>query len=287
MGLELLDDPSYFRKIALAWEPLMWGERLRCVSQTETIIMEENIMRTKFFLLVIVILMAALISACGGVAYAQTPQPELTAPQRTITVTGSGKTSLTPDIAYISIGVHTENKDAAEAVAANNSQTQKVLEALKSFNIDPKDIQTTNFSIYPRQDYDQEGKPTGITFVVDNTVYVTLRDIEKIGDLLDAAVKAGANSISGIQFDVENKTEALSAAREAAVADAQAQAEELAQAAGVELGPVQSINSYSNYPVPIEQPRAAVMMDSAAASVPISPGQMTVTVDVNMVFLIQ
>lgn len=244
-------------------------------------------MRTKFFLLVSVILMAALISACGGVAYAQTPQPELTAPQRTITVTGSGKTSLTPDIAYISIGVHTENKDAAEAVAANNSQTQKVLEALKSFNIDPKDIQTTNFSIYPRQDYDQEGKPTGITFVVDNTVYVTLRDIEKIGDLLDAAVKAGANSISGIQFDVENKTEALSAAREAAVADAQAQAEELAQAAGVELGPVQSINSYSNYPVPIEQPRAAVMMDSAAASVPISPGQMTVTVDVNMVFLIQ
>jgi uncharacterized protein YggE len=249
--------------------------------------MEENIMRTKFFLLVSVILMAALISACGGVAYAQTPQPELTAPQRTITVTGSGKTSLTPDIAYISIGVHTENKDAAEAVAANNSQTQKVLEALKSFNIDPKDIQTTNFSIYPRQDYDQEGKPTGITFVVDNTVYVTLRDIEKIGDLLDTAVKAGANSISGIQFDVENKTEALSAAREAAVADAQAQAEELAQAAGVELGPVQSINSYSNYPVPIEQPRAAVMMDSAAASVPISPGQMTVTVDVNMVFLIQ
>ena len=244
-------------------------------------------MRTKFFLLVSVILMAALISACGGVAYAQTPQPELTAPQRTITVTGSGKTSLTPDIAYISIGVHTENKDAAEAVAANNSQTQKALEALKSFNIDPKDIQTTNFSIYPRQDYDQEGKPTGITFVVDNTVYVTLRDIEKIGDLLDAAVKAGANSISGIQFDVENKTEALSAAREAAVADAQAQAEELAQAAGVELGPVQSINSYSNYPVPIEQPRAAVMMDSAAASVPISPGQMTVTVDVNMVFLIQ
>jgi uncharacterized protein YggE len=249
--------------------------------------MEENIMRTKFFLLVSVILMAALISACGGVAYAQTPQPELTAPQRTITVTGSGKTSLTPDIAYISIGEHTENKDAAEAVAANNSQTQKVLEALKSFNIDPKDIQTTNFSIYPRQDYDQEGKPTGITFVVDNTVYVTLRDIEKIGDLLDAAVKAGANSISGIQFDVENKTEALSAAREAAVADAQAQAEELAQAAGVGLGPVQSINSYSNYPVPIEQPRAAVMMDSAAASVPISPGQMTVTVDVNMVFLIQ
>ena len=244
-------------------------------------------MRTKFYLLVSLLLMATLISACGGVAYAQTPQPEQIPPLRTITVNGSGKTALTPDIAYVSIGVHTENKDAAEAVAANNSQTEKVLEALKSFNIDPKDIQTTNFSIYPRQNYDQDGKPTGITFVVDNTVYVILRDIEKIGDVLDAAVKAGANSISGIQFDVENKTEALSAARAAAVADAQAQAEELAQSAGVELGAVQSITSYSSYPVPIEQSQGGVMMDVAAASVPVSPGQMTLTVDVNMVFLIQ
>ena len=244
-------------------------------------------MRTKFFLMVSILVLATLLSACGGVAYAQTPLAGQTPPQRTITVTGSGKTSLAPDIAYISIGVHTENKDAAEAVAANNSQSDKVVAAFNNFKIDPKDIQTTNFSIYPRQDFDQDGKPTGITFVVDNTVYVTLRDLEQVGALLDAAVKAGANSISGIQFDVENKTEALSAARKAAVADGQTQAEELAQAAGVELGPVQSISSYANYPVPLEQPRAAVMMDSAAVSVPISPGQMTLTVDVNMVFQIQ
>lgn len=243
-------------------------------------------MRTKFFFLVSVILMAALISACGGVALAQTPQAEPTPPLRTITVNGSGKTILTPDIAYISIGVHTENKDAAEAVAANNTQADKVLAALNSLKIDPKDIQTTNFSIYPRQDYDQDGKPTGITFVVDNTVYVTLRDLEQVGALLDAAVKAGANSISGISFDVENKTEALSAARKAAVADAQAQAEELAQAAGVSLGAVQSISTYTSYPVPVEMSRAAVAMDTAA-SVPISPGSMTLTVEVNMVFAIE
>lgn len=243
-------------------------------------------MRTKFVFLVGVILIAALVSACGGVALAQTPQAEPTPPLRTITVNGSGKTTLTPDIAYISIGVHTENKDAAEAVAANNTQAEKVLAALKGFNIAAKDIQTTNFSIYPRQDYDQDGKPTGITFVVDNTVYVTLRDLEQVGALLDAAVKAGANSISGISFDVENKTEALSAARKAAVADAQAQAEELAQAAGVNLGAVQSISTYTNYPVPVEMPRSAVAMDMAA-SVPVSPGSMTLTVEVNMVFAIE
>ncbi len=243
-------------------------------------------MRTKLFLLVSVLLMATLISACGGVALAQTPQAEQTPPQRTITVNGSGKTILTPDIAYISIGVHTENKDAAEAVAANNTQAEKVLAALSSFKIAAKDIQTTNFSIYPRQDYDQDGKPTGITFVVDNTVYVTLRDLEQVGAVLDAAVKAGANSISGIQFDVEDKTEALSVARKAAVADAQAQAAELAQAAGVNLGAVQSISTYTSYPVPVDLTRSTVAMDMAA-SVPISPGSMTVTVDVNMVFAIE
>jgi len=218
---------------------------------------------------------------------AQSSQDEDTPPLRTVTVIGSGKTTLTPDLAYISIGVHTENKDATEAVASNNSQSQKVADALKSFKIDAKDIQTTNFSIYPRQEYDSTGKPLGTTFVVDNTVYVTLRDIDQVGEVLDAAVQAGANSISGIQFDVADRTEALSLARQAAVADGRVQAEELADAAGVTLGPVQTITSYSSYPVPIEAKSGAVMMDAAAANVPISPGQMILTVDVNIVYQIQ
>ena len=244
-------------------------------------------MRSKTIFIISTLLMAALLTSCAGSALAQTPQAEENQPARTLSVSGTGLAYLTPDIAHISIGVHTENKDAAEAVASNNELSQKVADALNSFKIDPKDIQTTNFSIYPRQDYDQSGKPTGITFVVDNTVYVTLRDIEQIGDVLDAAVKAGANSINGIQFDVEDKTAALSDARNAAVTDAQAQAEELAKAAGVELGPVQSISTINNYPVPLADTRMSVAIESAAQSVPVSPGQMTVTVQVNMVYQIQ
>jgi uncharacterized protein YggE len=243
-------------------------------------------MRNKTFLIASLMLITLLLTACGSTALAQTSQEETTPPLRTINVTGSGKTYLTPDIAYISIGVHTENKDATEAVASNNSQSQEVADALKGFDIAPKDIQTTNFSIYPRQDFDTAGKPIGTTFVVDNTVYVTLRDIDQVGEVLDAAVQAGANSISGVQFDVADRTEALSLARQAAVADAQVQAEELADATGVTLGPVQTINSYSSYPVPIEAKSAGIMMD-AAASVPISPGQMILTVDVNVVYQIQ
>ena len=244
-------------------------------------------MRNKTILLTSLMLITLLLTACGSTAMAQSSPEEATPPLRTINVTGSGKTYLTPDIAYISIGVHSENKDATAAVASNNTQSQKVAEALKGFDIDPKDIQTTNFSIYPRQDYDNAGKPLGITFVVDNTVYVTLRDIDQVGEVLDAAVQAGANSISGIQFDVADRTEALSLARQAAVADAQVQAKELADAAGVTLGPVQTITSYSSYPVPIEAKSAGIMMDAAAASVPISPGQMILTVDVNVIYQIQ
>ncbi len=243
-------------------------------------------MKNRVVFLTSLIFIAAVLTACGSVARAQTLQESEGSPPRTISVSGSGRVTLTPDIAYISIGVHMENEDAAAAVASNNEQVQQVTDALESFDIDPKDIQTTNFSIFPRKDYDPEGKPLGITFIVDNSVHVTLRDIEEVGEVLDAVVKAGANSISGIQFDVEDKSEALSEARQAAVTDAQSQAEELAQAAGVELGPVQSITTFGS-PIPLPQPKVAFQMEAAAAEVPISPGQLVVTVEVDMVYQIQ
>jgi uncharacterized protein YggE len=238
-------------------------------------------MRTKTLFLSLVILMAVILTACGGVAQAQTPQEDDSPPLRTLTVTGSGRAFLSPNIANISIGIHTENIDAAEAVASNNEQAQQVMYVLESFDIDLKDIQTTNFSIFPRQDYDSEGNLQGITFVVDNTVYVTLRDIEQVGEVLDAVVKAGANSISGIQFDVADKTAALTEARQAAVADAQ-----LAQAAGVELGARQSISTFSGL-APFPQPSIAMQIEAAPAEVPVSPGQLTLTVEVNIVYQIQ
>ena len=243
-------------------------------------------MRNKLTVISTLLIIAVLVSACGTAAYAQGTTTDNTTP-RTISVTGSGKAYITPDIAYVSIGVHTEDKDAAKAVAANNTQSQSVSTALKDFNIDSKDIQTTNFSIYPQQQYDQNGKLTGVLYVVDNTVYVTLRDISKIGDLLNAVVEAGANSINGVQFDTSDKTEALSSAREQAVADAQSQAKELAQAAGVTLGDIQSIGISSGSPTPVFEAKAAGGALTASAQAPISPGQMVVNVSVNIVFNIQ
>jgi uncharacterized protein YggE len=243
-------------------------------------------MRNRFIFPIILVALASLISGCAGAAFAQTTTPvaeEGKPATRTLNVTGSGKAFLTPDIAYVNVGVHTEDKSASQAVAKNSQDSQAVADALKEFGIDPKDIQTTNFSIYPQQQYDSNGKPTGeITYTVDNTVYVTVRDLDKVGELLDAVVKAGANSINSIQFDVADKTTALSAARKAAVEDAQAVAEELAAASGVTLGDVQTISIYSNEtPQPVS---SGGVVKLEAPSVPISPGQMILTVQVNIIY---
>ena len=253
-------------------------------------------MRSKNLYPITILLLVALLSALGATAFLQgqgTPAASdaQTPPVRTLTVSGSGKAYLTPDIAYVNIGVHTQGKDATQAVASNNTQSQKVVDALRQLGIAAKDIQTTNFSIYPQQQYDSQGQPTGeITYMVDNSVFVTVHDLDKIGQLLDAAVKAGANSINGVQFDVADRAQALSDARKEAVADAQAQAQELAQAAGLKLGQVQSINVYGGSPPPMpvyQTAKGAGGMAEAAASIPVSPGQLIVTVDVNVVYQIQ
>lgn len=246
-------------------------------------------MRKLSILTLLVVLCGAwLLSACaGGQAFAQTPPTAASETQpRTLSVTGSGKSYLVPDIAYIYIGVHTENAEASKAVAENTSRSQKVTEALKKFNIADRDIQTTNFSIYPQQQFDPQGKVTGVLYVVDNTVYVALRDLTKIGDLLDAVVNAGANTISGISFDVEDKTTALAEARAAAVEDAQKQAEELAKAAGVTLGEIMNISTFASTPYPMYEGRGG-MGAAMEAAVPIAPGQTVLQVNVSITYLLK
>lgn len=246
-------------------------------------------MRThKLISLFSLILLAALaLTACGTPALAQS-EPTSEPPVRTLRVNGSGQVFISPDIAYISIGVHTEGEEAAAVVADNNDQAAELVAALEDAGVAEKDIQTTNFSISPRQEYDDQGNLQGITYVVDNSVNVTVRDLESIGDLLDAAVQAGANAVNGISFDVSDKVSALSQARQAAVENARAQAEELAAAAGVELGAIQSINSYGGFPTPVEFARGGgAIAQEAAANVPISPGQNSLTVDVEIVYEIQ
>jgi len=235
-------------------------------------------------LIVAVLVLSVLLSACGGpTTINQAAQP----PVRSVSVSGLGEVSLSPDVAFIYLGVHTEDASASTAVAANNVQTQEVIEALQNFGIDTKDIRTTNFSIWPSQNYSPEGLPLDIRYVVDNTVYVTVRDLDNLGELLDVVISAGVNTVNSIQFDVADKKEALRDARADAVKNAQAQARELADAAGVELGEIQSISYYDSVPYPMFDGKGGGGGGAAEAAVPIQPGQLTLSVTVSITYAIK
>jgi uncharacterized protein len=262
-------------------------------------------MKTKTFAISVVLLLAVLLSACGPAtlpatllvpsvppattdqvtpSLAQVAQPAT----RLLTVSGAGQVSLKPDIAYINVGVHTEKPSAAEAVAENNTNTQKLIDALKTAGVDANDIQTTNFSIWQNTQNGPDGKPTSTTYMVDNTVYLTVRKLSQLGDLLDAAVKAGANNVNSIQFDVADKTQAMSQARAEAVKTAKTQADELAAAAGVTLGEIQSIQYLDASPSPVFQGKGMGGGGAAAdLAVPINPGQMQITVTVTLAYEIK
>ena len=157
-------------------------------------------MRSKSLLVTSVLVLALVLTACGGAA----------SPARTLTVTGTGTITLPPDIAYVYIGVHTENADIAQAVASNNAQAQAVVEALENSGIAAKDLQTSNFSVYSMTQTDQfTGKPTGTNYSVDNTVFVTVRDLGKLASFLDAAIRAGANNINSISFDLADNASGI------------------------------------------------------------------------------
>jgi uncharacterized protein YggE len=243
-------------------------------------------MRKQSLIFSVVLLAALVLSACGPASVSYNGAP----PARTLNVNGVGQVSLTPDIAYIYIGVHTEAPTADQAVLENNTQTATVIQALKDAGIEAKDIRTSNFAIWPMDKYDPlTGTPTGEkSYSVDNTVYVTVRDLAELGTILDDVIAAGANTINSIQFDVDDKTEALKQAREAAVKNAREQAEELAGYAGVDLGAIQNISFYDSIPMPILDAYGKGGGGVAAeASVPIQPGEMTLQVTVNITYEIK
>lgn len=241
-------------------------------------------MRTKYLAFAILAILALAVSACGPTTINQAAP----ATPRNLSVSGLGVVYLTPDIVYINIGVNTQRPNASEAVEINKEQTAQVIDAIKNFGVDAKDIRTTNFSIWSNPQYDPSGQITGTTYSVDNTVNVTIRDLDKLGDLLDAAISAGANNIYSIQFDVEDKTAATKEARTKAVEDAKVEAQELADAAGVELGTIETINYFESSPTPYFEGKGGGGADVAqSAAVPIQPGQLAISVTVNMTYSIK
>lgn len=220
-------------------------------------------------------------SASSGLA-----QPAPDAPPRSILVVGSGKVTARPDMATIQVGVETRSESAETAANDNAQRMNAVLAALKNAGIADKDIQTTNYSIYTDQQRGPNGEPLKpIEYVVSNTVRVVVRDLEKVGEVLDVTVSAGANQVYGISFGVADPGKLQIQAEESALDDAKARAQALAARAGVQLGEMLSISENISSPPPIIMGRDAAMAAPVAA--PVQPGELEFNVQVQVVYAIR
>jgi uncharacterized protein YggE len=234
-------------------------------------------MKKKMLFVSLFVLLAILLSSCAGVGVNEKSL-------RTMTVTGRGEVYLIPDIAYINIGTRSEALDVATALADNNQQAKSISDVLTEQGIDPKDIQTTAFNVYPYQNYGPDGQPSEMKYVVENTVNIKVRALNRLGEILDAVVRSGANQINGISFDLEDKKQAESEARRLAIQDASEKAQELADLAGTNLGELQNISVYSNGSAqPVFNAKGSGYSDVASVA-PISSGQMIISADANLVY---
>lgn len=206
----------------------------------------------------------------------------------TLSVSGTGRVSVAPDMATLSIGVETRADTASAAVSGNNESAQQIIATLKDSGIEAKDIQTANFSVSPVYDetsYQRREGPRIIGYQATNQVVASIRDLDRLGAILDATVNSGANRIDGLSFGLEDDTEVADQARAKAVEDARRKAEVYAEAAGVTLGAIRSIDEGGHGPMPMYDMRAAAAPESM--SVPIERGQTTVTAGVQVVWNLQ
>ncbi len=209
--------------------------------------------------------------------------------QTGIWVTGQGKVTAVPDVAIISVGVDSQAATVAAAQSAATVAMDKVMDALKAQGVVKEDIQTQYFSIQEVTKWDpnkQESVTTG--YRVTNTVTAKIREIQKVGSVIDAVAVAGGDltRISGVSFTIDDPTKQYAEARIKAVADAKAKAEQMASLTGLELGSVTYITESSYMPGPIYRNDLIKAEAAGAPSTPISAGEMEITTTVQIAYAI-
>lgn len=201
-----------------------------------------------------------------------------------IVVTGEGVVEAAPDMATITLGVTAQQKTARGAMDEVSAGVARLLERMAAADVAPRDMQTSGLSLGPLWDggrYGSSGNPEIIGFSASNTVTVRVRDLPKLGGLLDSLFEDGANTFNGLSFGLQEPRPAMDEARRKAVADARAKAELLAEAAGVSLGRIVTISEEGGGapPMPMYRMEAAV-----ADSVPVAAGELAITARVTIVW---
>lgn len=231
-------------------------------------------------------LMGAALALGAVAAMALAPSSAAAAPA-TLTVVGTAKVAVEPDMAVLSAGTVSSAKTADEALADNSKAVTAVIAAIKEAGVAAKDIATANFSIQPQYAYAQQSAPRLTGFEVRNTVRVTVRDLSLLGGLLDKMVQSGANQASGLTFTLADPDKAEAEARAAAVKDAMAQAAGIAEAAGVKVTRITQMDVGADRSSPIMPAPMLMKAEAARVSVPVEGGMVEVRARASIVFEIE
>ena len=226
--------------------------------------------------------LAASLLAVPAAAQAPVAAAPASAVPETVSVSGTGRVELAPDRATFTVGVQTTAATVAAALQENSAHAAAIIAALKRLGAADRDIRTSQVSIYPQQEPQGRG-PKVVGYQVSNSITVSREDPASVGKFLQAAVDAGANTVSGVSFSVSDPARGRDAALQSAMADARAKAEVLARAAGRALGHVIAIAEGGGVrpPAPMAFEMKAMRQ---AAEVPIEPGTEEESFTVAVVF---
>ena len=222
---------------------------------------------------------ALALTACNSGSPTYITSSEV--PEAKIQVSATGTTNMNPDMATVSAGVVTQGKTAREAMFGNATKMTRVFEELEAAGIEKKHITTSQLSLKPKYNYQNRKAPKIDGYEARNTVSAKTYNLDDVGAMLDALVKAGVNNINGVQFSIKDSKAARDKAREDAIREAREKAESMASAAGVKLGKLKSLSeSGGNFrPQPVAY---ALEARSAGASTPVAAGEQAISVTVNM-----
>jgi uncharacterized protein len=225
-------------------------------------------------------------AALPPAAQAQTQQGQLVLAQGTLlSVSAEGTSEARPDMATINLGVTTEGQTAAAALAESARRMTALNAALRRAGIAERDIQTSNVSVYPQQQYVEGQQPRITGYQANNSVTVKVRRIDNTGRVIDAAVGAGGNTVNGVSFQHSDPDAQFDIARRDAIAEARRRAELYASALSMQVIRIVSVSEGGGYapPMPVALERFAAQ-DAAAPPTPVSPGEIETRVSVNVTF---
>jgi len=197
-----------------------------------------------------------------------------------IQANGSGSVSAKPDMATVHVTIVEQRESAIEAFRANSAKVNMVFANIKEFGISMDNVKTDDLSIYPEYTRVDNKPPVFAGYVVRNGMSITIDDVTKVGNILDAVISSGVNQINGIAFSVKNKEDLIKKARILAVIDARSKAQMLANSAGVKLGSATSISESATFP----RMSMNKMMSESGDTNMVAEGKSNITINVNITF---